>query len=70
MNIQYPRHMHTPSWEQSNNNSGKRKETQTVSNSFPNNSNNNQQHADSFFNRVFGHHSSESSRGKKISLLT
>ncbi|EIE82758.1 hypothetical protein RO3G_07463 [Rhizopus delemar RA 99-880] len=62
MNIQYPRHMHTPSWEQSNNNSGKRKETQTVSNSFPNNSNNNPQHADSFFNRVFGHHSSESSR--------
>ncbi|CEJ04732.1 hypothetical protein RMCBS344292_18686 [Rhizopus microsporus] len=59
MNIQYPRHMHSPSWDQSNNNNnnnGRKKDTQ-IANSLPNN-----QPTDSFFNRVFGHHSSESSR--------
>lgn len=65
MNIQYPRHMHSPSWDQSNNNNnnnGRKKDTQ-IANSLPNN-----QPTDSFFNRVFGHHSSESSRGKECYL--
>lgn len=50
--------MHSTNWEQSNN-GGKRKDTQTEA-LLPNNN----QHSDSFFNRVFGHHSPESSRGK------
>lgn len=66
MNIQYPRHIHSPSWDQSNNNNnnnnGRKKDTQ-IANSLPNN-----QPTDSFFNRVFGHHSSESSRGKECYL--
>ncbi|EIE81744.1 hypothetical protein RO3G_06449 [Rhizopus delemar RA 99-880] len=48
--------MHSTSWEQSNN-GGKRKDTQ-IEALLPNNN----QHSDSFFNRVFGHHSPESSR--------
>ncbi|KAI9280056.1 hypothetical protein BY458DRAFT_501237 [Sporodiniella umbellata] len=54
MNIQYPRHMHTPNWEQSNS-TGKKKEIPNA-NSLPNNQ------QDSLLYRVFGHHSSESSR--------
>lgn len=50
--------MHSISWEQSNNGE-KRKDTQ-IEVLIPNNN----QHSDSFFNRVFGHHSPESSRGK------
>lgn len=50
--------MYSTSWEQSNN-GGKRKDTQ-IEALLPNNN----QHSDSFFNRVFGHHSPESSRGK------
>jgi hypothetical protein len=56
MDIPHAKHIHSPSWD-----NGKR---------FTNNNNTHINHShqhsatDSFFNRVFGHHSSESSRGK------
>lgn len=61
MDIPHSKHIHSPSWDQHSNasNGGKRRDAAHTLHSH--------QHtgSDSFFNRVFGHHSSDSSRGKK-----
>lgn len=52
-------HIHSPSWD-----NGKKSMNNTTSSNTHSSHSHQHSATDSFFNRVFGHHSSESSRGK------